>query len=599
MSKLPEEDVAHEVQEQRLHNTLEGSLTQAISCVDSLGNAYLDNYNELNSLQKRLVAGQFRLAVLGQFKRGKSTLINALLGDTLLPTDILPVTAIPTFIAYADVVCAQVHFITEADPIHFSTSGNQSLADFLSDYVTETGNPDNHRQVERVEIGHPAQLLRQGVVLIDTPGIGSTHKHNTEVAYQILPQCDAALFLVSPDPPITEVELDYLKEICQQLPRTFYLLNKIDFLSEKERIASLRFLGDQLSVLLDGVPQIIPVSARNGLAARLTGDQQSWKNSGMQLVEQSLIDFFAREKQQTLQDSLRRRICDQLVHVCLQLQLSLSALMLSDEELTQRIDKFRQSLPDIEREKLAAEDVLSGDLKRVEGKLSQEINNVRKRAKEKILHQLEVYFQTIADTEELERLVRTSLGAEIPQFFAPEMRRVADVIQLEATNLLSLHQDRSNRLIEKVRKIAADIFDIPYRAPTAAESYTTFSGPSWSSDLFISDMDPLGQRISRKFLTHKFRHRRTISRLRDEGRKLINQNVEQISWTLRLGLEESFRQYGAGLTEQLDKTISATRAAMEVALKKSETQAFETASQELYLKQTLAKLQEIQHSLES
>ena len=524
--------------------------------------------------------------------------MNALLGDKLLPTDILPVTAIPTFISAAENVDVQVCFETEADPVQFSPSSDQSLADFLAEYVTETGNPNNQRKVKWVEIGHPAEILKQGVVLIDTPGIGSTNKHNTEVAYQILPQCDAALFLVSPDPPITEIELNYLKEIQQQLPRTFFLLNKVDFLDEKEKVASLKFLADQLTSLCDGAPLVLPISARKGLEARLSGDAAGWKNSGMQQVEKNLIDFFAREKQHILQDSLQRRTCDHLNSINMQLQLSLSALMLPEADLKQRIEQFRQSLPAVEREKQAAEDILSGDLKRVIERLNLEVEAVRSRAKEKIIGQLENHIQSVTDTEELERLVRETLVQTIPVFFAPAMREVTDIIRTEATELLTLHQQRSNGLIEQVRKIAAELFDIPYHAPSAGRSYTMFEVSDWSNDLFISDMDPLGQRISRKFFTHKFRRKKTVNRLRDEGHKLLSQNVEQINWALRRGLDESFRQFGTELSDQLEKTITATRKAMEVALQKSESHSYETASQEIKLKQTLGNLQKILKQLE-
>lgn len=594
----PSEEVLERVEEGGLKK-LDSSLAEIMSCLDSLGSDYSNNRSALKLLSERLEAGQFRLAVLGQFKRGKSTLLNALLGENLLPTDILPVTAIPTFISYSEALSAQVYFDNDHAPKTFTASQDGTLADFLAEYVTEAGNPNNQNQVDRVEIGHPAELLRHGVVLIDTPGIGSTYKHNTEVAYQILPQCDAALFLVSPDPPITEVELDYLREICQQLPRTFYLLNKIDFLGDSERVASLKFLADQLTPLLAAVPQILPVSARKGLKARLEGDTQGWMKSGMHQVDQDLIEFFAKEKQQTLQDSIRRKITDQLNHICLQVQLSLRALTLSEDELTLRIDQFRRSLPDIEREKLAAKDLLSGDLRRLEADLTKEVEQTRSKAKESISAELEILFQTISDSEELERQVRVKLGERIPYFFAPEMRRVSEVIQRQANNLLTLHQNRSNGLIEKVRQNAAELFDIPYQAPSATESTTTFSAPSWSYDLFISDMDPLGQKFSRKFLTYKFRHRRTISRLRDAGRKLIGENVEQINWTVRRGIDESFRQFEASLTEQLDKTVTATRSAMEVALKKNESLALETAGQELQFRQVLESLQRIVSKLDS
>ncbi len=585
------DDVISESSERR--NNLLDVFDDVKGAIASLGEDYSDYLSEFESLRERLIAGQFRLAVLGQFKRGKSTLLNALLGDQLLPTDILPVTAIPTFIGHGEETAVLVTFAGDESAVSFDPASGQSLGDFLNEYVTEAGNPENYRKVERVEVNHPAELLRQGIVLIDTPGIGSTHKHNTEVAYQILPQCDAALFLVSPDPPITEAELTYLKDIQQRLPRTFFLLNKVDFLDDAERIASLRFLADQLAPLCDGIPQVLPISARNGLDSRQKNDVEGWKNSGLQQVEQNLIDFFAREKQQILHASLSRKISDQLNGVIMQMKLSLSALMLPEAELKQRIEQFRQSLPAIEREKEAAADVLSGDLKRIVKRLTSEVDILRRCAKEAILSPVENYIKTISDTEELEQLVRASVIKDIPAFFTPVIREITATIETEATELLVLHQQRSNQLIEQVRKIAAELFDIPYHAPSAGRSYTTFEVSGWSHDLFISDMDPLGQRISRKFFTRKFRHKRTVARLRTEVLKLVNQNVEQIGWALRRGLDESFRQFGAELSEQLDRTIVASRKAMEIALEKSASHSQKTASREISLKQSLGKLENI------
>jgi GTPase SAR1 family protein len=571
-------------------------LARAIECLTELDSDYASNRLELELVRRRLGEGRFHLAVLGQFKRGKSTLLNALLGDDLLPTDILPVTAIPTFIK-AGKLGAQVFFIERTETELFTPGDKQALVDFLADYVTETGNPHNQRQVSRVEISHPSTLLQQGVVLIDTPGIGSTFTHNTEVAHQILPQCDAALFLVSPDPPITEVELEYLQQIKQRLPRTFYLLNKVDFLDEPELLASLRFLADQLKRFYDAAPQIMSISARKGLQARLAGDAAGWQHSGMQRVEQHLIDFFAREKQQTLQLALNRRTLNLLGEAIMQLQLSLSALKLPEDELHRRLGQFRQSLPAIEREQQAAADVLAGDLKRAIARLAREIETLRERAKQQLLAPIEEHLQSVEDPEQMERLVHETIAEETGSFFAPAMRTIAEVIRQEATGLLAINQQRSNNLIEQVRQIAAELFDIPYHAPAAGAAYTPFAVPAWSNDLFTSDMDPLGQRLSRKFFTKNYRRRRTVDRLREESRKLLNQNIEQINWALRQSLDESFRQFGAELKEQLEKTITAARKAMEVALQRRESRSRETAAAEIELQQALRTLENIRAEL--
>lgn len=112
--------------------------------------------DRLIDLRTRLDAGRFHLAVLGQFKRGKSTLLNALLGESFLPTGVVPLTAIPTLIEYGPECTVRVLFQdgrTECVSV-----------DALDAYVTETGNPENARGVATVEVEHPAPLLARGVV---------------------------------------------------------------------------------------------------------------------------------------------------------------------------------------------------------------------------------------------------------------------------------------------------------------------------------------------------------------------------------------------------------------------------------------------------
>jgi ribosome biogenesis GTPase A len=557
---------------------------------------YADICRDLSQLRSRNDSGTFRLAVLGQFKRGKSTLVNALLGDNLLPTDILPVTAIPTFISASARLSGRVVFQNQS-VLDFPQFPEQTLTDFLARFVTEAGNPDNQQQVERVEIGHPAEILRQGVMLIDTPGVGSTLKHNTEVARRVLPQCDAALFLVSPEPPITENEIGYLREIRQILPRTFYLLNKVDTLDTEQTQASSDFLARQLAIVTGDVPPVLTLSARKGLQARLSGDKEGWRSSGMEQICSELIGFFADEKQQTLEHSIALRLSDQLQLLQLQLDLQLQALLLPQSELKEKIADFRQFLGDIGREKLAVADVLGGDVKRMAQHLTAEVGQVRIAAREQLLEPLEGYYQNVEDSEELERQVRAALNCGVAGFFSEQMPRVAAKINSEASALLRLQQQRMNGLLERVRKTAAELFSIPYHAPVAEQVYMTFTPPSWSDDLFISDMDPLGQRLSRKLLRRNYRHKKTIKRLREEALKLVGQNVEQINWTLYRGIDESFRQYGAQLDEQLERTLAAIQQALELALHKKDEQFLGGQTREATLREMLARLDKLQQAL--
>ncbi|MCG0278649.1 MAG: dynamin family protein [Thermanaeromonas sp.] len=84
--------------------------------------------------------------------------------------------------------------------------------------------------------------LGQGVVLIDTPGIGSTFQHNTETTLKFLPQCDAAVFLLSADPPLTQAELEFLQAVRSQIAHLFFILNKVDYLDTQEMSSLLHFV---------------------------------------------------------------------------------------------------------------------------------------------------------------------------------------------------------------------------------------------------------------------------------------------------------------------------------------------------------------------
>jgi GTPase SAR1 family protein len=175
---------------------LNSLLSQANGCIGRLDGDFRIFSQHLEELRERLAQGRLHLAVLGQFKRGKSTFLNAILGEEVLPASVVPLTAIPTFIYHDRLRTATVLYQDNREE-EFTATQSEDLHTMLSRFVTESGNPNNRLGVSYVKITHPAAILEQGVVLIDTPGIGSTFRHNTETTLNFLPQCDAALFIVS------------------------------------------------------------------------------------------------------------------------------------------------------------------------------------------------------------------------------------------------------------------------------------------------------------------------------------------------------------------------------------------------------------------
>ena len=173
----------------------------------------------------KLAEDRFTLAVVGQFKRGKSSLMNAIIGRELLPVGVLPLTSAITVLRFGPVerlVIVRENSIF-ADVVPVSE---------LSDFVTERGNPGNCKRVKTASLEVPLPFLRRGLEFVDTPGVGSSIEANTATTYRFLPECDAVLFVTSVESPFTSVEKDFLRAIREHVRKIFFIVNKTDLLAD-------------------------------------------------------------------------------------------------------------------------------------------------------------------------------------------------------------------------------------------------------------------------------------------------------------------------------------------------------------------------------
>lgn len=184
-------------------------------------------------LAERAGGGHFNVACLGQFKRGKSTLINALVGRAVLPTGILPVTSVPVVLRHGPSLSVRVRLAGAA--------AIDVAADRLAAFVAEEENPGNAKGVESVEVRLPSDLLASGLCLVDTPGLGSASRQNTAAARAFLPQVDAALVVAGADPPLTGDEIAVVEALSRQTTEIFLVLNKADRASPPEIEAAAAF----------------------------------------------------------------------------------------------------------------------------------------------------------------------------------------------------------------------------------------------------------------------------------------------------------------------------------------------------------------------
>lgn len=297
-----------------------------------LGAAHLEA--DARALAARVAEGRFYVACIGQFKRGKSTLLNALVGHPILPAAILPVTAVPTVLRYGAEISARVRF-TNGSTVDIDASE-------IEPYVSEEQNPENTKAVELVEVFVPSTLLAGGMCLVDTPGVGSVFVNNTATTQAFIPHIDTALLVVGADPPISGDELALAEQVGRLVQHIVVVLNKADRFADTERADAIAFTDRILSQRLHRpVAPIYAVSATEHL--RGEGPARDWP-----ALEAALRALAEGAGQGIVQAATRRGVA-RIVGACLrQIQMELRALREPIEESARRVAELRARISGVE-----------------------------------------------------------------------------------------------------------------------------------------------------------------------------------------------------------------------------------------------------------
>jgi GTP-binding protein EngB required for normal cell division len=543
--------------------------------------AILDRYFPVGSpqivriaeLRKRLRDGRLQLAVLGQFKRGKSTFLNSLLGAPYLPSAVIPVTAIPTFIAWGKEPLIRVSYQGRENAEEFRAITADALRDLLYRFVAEEANPENRLRVSRVEIFVPAPILEQGIVLVDTPGVGSTHRHNTDAALKVLPECDAALFVVSVDPPITEGEIEYLHLIRSRVERLFFILNKTDLVASAERDQALAFMRMTLekSVLIHGATPIFTASARSGLAARQAADGAAFVASGIAAIEKHLLRYLALEKNRSLEIAVAMKASVILSEAESELNLRRRTLELPLEMLGEKQTKFEELVRPIEARRLITRDLLKGERNRIAAALEMRTDRLRNDARGHLFGIVDELIDC-ANADEVDRLTADAAGPAMTDFFDAARDEMMDFFVSQSESALSTHRERIWELVDVVRRTAADLFELQFPPVTNDEKFHLAQEPYWLSQRWSSTLIPDFSPVVDRLLAKRTRRTRLEARIKGRLDELIIRNVENLRWSILRGLDETFARAAPTLESRIDEAMTLTRTAIANARRMRETQ---------------------------
>ena len=534
----------------------------------------LSSSNEkLSELLARLQEERFQLAVLGQFKRGKSTLVNALLGLNILPTAVVPLTAIPTFIYYNDNLSVTVCFLDKKkEKVQFEGS-IENLNDFLDKYVTETGNPENKLGVSHVEIYYPSKLLQKGFVLIDTPGIGSTFQHNTEMTINFLPQCDAALFVTSTDPPITEVEVNFLKSVKSHVPKIFFILNKIDYLDEDELKTSKQFLSDILTseVGINDISEIFGVSSKKALNGKVKNKPELYKESNLKELEDAIQSFMEKDKLKALIEAIAQKSSNILENILMQLKILIKSYTTPLEELEKKIKILEKKIEEAYRQKVVVSDILKGDMQRVESLLDSEADKLKDKAYDYFEKKLREYIETL-EPKEIKNRVQIFLNENIPPYFEREFGKFSRDFSEKASLILSSHEDKAVEVVESIRQNAMQLMDIPYIPLHGEKGLKMRIKPYWVVNKWDTTLTAISNSLMDIMASKTTLKKRLLKRYLEKLDLLIYSNIENLRWPIYQGVQDTFREFLFDFDNRMKDVITATKGAVEKAIRKKRSE---------------------------
>jgi predicted GTPase len=534
------------------------NLEQAIqSSIQALKALPLD-FSQLSVIEDKIQSKQFNLVVIGQFKRGKSTLINALIGKDILPSSVLPLTSIVTIINYGEqkaVVCFK-------DGLCKNIELNE-----ISFFVTEKYNPNNKLNVEYVEIFYPADFLKNSVRIIDTPGIGSVYEHNSDVSYQFLPKADASLFVLSPDPPITQSEIEFLKDAQKYIDKFFFLLNKIDNFKPNELKEIIEFNRLIIENLVSKKVDIIDISAKLALEAKLESNKEKQEQSNIEKLYNKLDKFIKEEQASVFWHSIINNLIRYIDTQMNFFKLNLASLSMSQAKLQEKIKLFEDSLKRLELDEYIY--WLENKTKQVINVLDEDILTLKKEQLSQLTSKITDYFKTLntSSTSMLNEQLKSYLQEQIEKIFLAflqiENQKMGQLVEGIYSQLL----EKINTLIDNITKTAEEVFGVELSKLTQVEQlieksefYFLIKEQPGALDMMVDFFKSSLPLFLGKKVIYKSISERSV--------ELFDRHCGRLRYDFVKRIKETAQKFSSQVEEKLNQTIDTIKDILNTALQK-------------------------------
>jgi GTPase SAR1 family protein len=316
---------------------------------------------DLQTAADRLTRSNYQIAVFGAFNHGKSTLLNAILGDKTLPIDLIPTTGGAIKVVYGEEIRTTITLVN-----------GEVVSQLGSDLLTEFAILDDDRRmrddIQHIEVSYPHPLLQMGVELIDLPGTNDRAEQDIFVRSQIL-AADLVIYVLDTRKLMTLAEREHLRDWLEQrgMKTVVFVANFMNMLEPEERQhvqQRLRFVAESFrSQIPAGISNLYQVDALPALRARLKGDDNLLHGSGLPMFVSALQMIFESQQNEVigLRQQLLPPIASQItgllhqrIELLTQEVAALSAKQDKETQLKQHAKKliqagWNQSIQDLEK----------------------------------------------------------------------------------------------------------------------------------------------------------------------------------------------------------------------------------------------------------
>jgi GTP-binding protein EngB required for normal cell division len=556
-------------------------------CVDELTALEHVDRDACRWLRTKLRDEIFNLVAAGQFKRGKSSVINALLGESLLPVGVIPLTSVVTEVRYGDAISACVVFE--------SGERREVMPDTVQAYATEAHNPRNVKGVREVLISYPSPWLERGLRLVDTPGIGSVFEHNTDVTQRYLPQADAVLFVGSVDQPMSRAELDFLENIRPYAAKIFCLLNKTDYLSADEMHESLAFSRRAIETALGVAVPIYPVSARRALEGKRAGDAGAQAASGFLAFEQTLRTFMTDDKELVWVRSIAQNLLRLVAQARLQVDLELAALAAPLEEVQQKLAAFAEEKRDVLRARAEYYVLVESNAK---GLLKNDVEPALERFKREqqshlagLIEQWSRQLSALGSrqfADALEKKLSAEVRAAYDGWIAVEEPRTAQAFE----RICGRFWGEIQATVSDLLTYSANLFNLKFEAASQASLWSArsaFTYKFWYEPVGLKTITTslilaLPKRVGQRLILRQM-HRR--------GEELIEIHAGRIRHDFDERLKSNVATFSRDLLSRIDATVAGIENAIDGGLRLRDRGQEHAAHRRAELAQSAAKLADL------